>query len=58
LSRDEIQDLARQVIATAGAADVRQFGSAIGALMPQVKGRADDRAVQEIVHSLLIPSKL
>ena len=36
----------------------RQIGSVMGALMPQVKGRADGRAVQEIVCSLLTPPKL
>jgi uncharacterized protein YqeY len=56
LSREEIQDLGRQAIATTGATDVRQIGSVMGALMPQVKGRADGRTVQEIVRSLLTPS--
>ncbi len=58
LSREEIQNLASQAIATTGTTDVRQIGSVMGALMPQVKGRADGRAVQEIVRSLLTPSKL
>ncbi len=58
LSREEIQNLASQAIATTGTTDVRQIGSVMGALMPQVKGRADGRAVQEIVCSLLTPPKL
>ena len=56
LSSEEIQDLARRAIASAGATDARQIGSVMGVLMPQVKGRADGRAVQEIVRSLLAPS--
>jgi len=56
LSRKEIQDLALQAITITTATDARQIGSVMGALMPQVKGRADGRVVQEIVRSLLSPS--
>lgn len=56
LSREEIQGLARQAIAATGTTDVRQLGKVMGALMPQVKGRADGKVVQEIVCSLLNPS--
>ncbi len=55
LSPKEIEDLARQTIDALGARDMRQMGSVMGALMPQVKGRADGKAVQEIVRSLLTP---
>ena len=55
LSRDEIQELARQAIAATGDTTVRHIGSVMGMPMPQVKGRADGRAVQEIVRSLLTP---
>lgn len=56
LSREEIRELASQAIAATGATDVRQIGSVMGSLMPKLKGRADGKAVQEIVHSLLNPS--
>ena len=55
LSKEEIQELARQAITATGATTVRQIGSVMGMLMPQMKGRADGRAVQEIVRSLLTP---
>ncbi len=55
LSKEEIEELARQAIAATGAVSMRQIGSVMGMLMPQVKGRADGRAVQEIVRSLLTP---
>ena len=56
MSVEEIRELARQSIAATGTTDVRQVGNVMKALMPQVKGRADGRAVQEIVRSLLTPS--
>lgn len=56
MSVEEIRELARQAIAATGTTDVRQAGNVMKALMPQVKGRADGRAVQEIVRSLLTPS--
>lgn len=55
LSRKEIETLARQAIAATGATDLRQIGSVMGVLMPQVKGRADGKVVQEVVRSLISP---
>lgn len=53
LSREEIEALARQVIAEVGAASPRDLGKVMGKLMPQVKGRADGRLVNEVVRALL-----
>lgn len=53
LSREEIEALARQVIAEVGAAGPRDLGKVMGKLMPQVKGRADGRLVNEVVRALL-----
>lgn len=53
LSRQEIEALARQVIAEVGAAGPRDMGKVMGKLMPQVKGRADGRLVNEVVRELL-----
>ncbi len=53
LSREEIEALARQVIAEVGAAGPRDLGKVMGKLMPQVKGRADGRLVNEVVRELL-----
>ncbi len=43
LSKEEIEELGRQAIAATGAVSMRQIGSVMGMLMPQVKGRADGR---------------
>ncbi len=53
LSREEIEALARQVIAEVGAAGPRDLGKVMGKLMPLVKGRADGRLVNEVVRALL-----
>ncbi|MGD0153200.1 MAG: GatB/YqeY domain-containing protein [Thermacetogeniaceae bacterium] len=56
LSGEEIRELALQAIATTGATEARQVGNVMKMLMPQVRGRADGKIVQEIVRSLLTPS--
>jgi uncharacterized protein YqeY len=53
LSREEIAEEARQVIAEAGATEMRQIGSVMGPLMSKLKGRADGRLVNEVVRELL-----
>lgn len=53
LSRNEIAQMAREAIASTGAGSERDFGKVMGALMPQVKGRADGKLVSEVVRELL-----
>ena len=53
LSREEIIQEARQVIAEVGATDKGQMGSVMRELMPGLKGRADGRLVNEVVRELL-----
>jgi uncharacterized protein YqeY len=53
LGRAEIADLARQVIADLGAEGPRQMGRVMGALMPQLKGQADGKLVNQVVRELL-----
>ena len=53
LGREEIADLARQVIADVGAEGPRQMGQVMRVLMPQLKGRADGKLVNEVVRELL-----
>ncbi|MBX3057258.1 MAG: GatB/YqeY domain-containing protein [Anaerolineae bacterium] len=53
MSRDEVEHLARQVIADLGVSDVKEMGLVMGKLMPQVKGKADGRLVNEVVRSLI-----
>jgi uncharacterized protein YqeY len=53
LSRDEIVDLARQVIVDLNAEGPRQMGQVMRVLMPQLKGRADGKLVNQVVRELL-----
>jgi uncharacterized protein len=53
LTQAEIEDLAKQCIAEAGAASKKDMGKVMGLLMPQVKGRADGKLVNQVVSGLL-----
>ncbi|MDN5292787.1 MAG: uncharacterized protein PWQ31_92 [Eubacteriales bacterium] len=53
LTEEEIRELARDAIAKTGAVGPRDIGKVMGYLMPQVKGRADGRRVNEIVKEML-----
>lgn len=53
LGREEITELARQVIADLGAEGPRQMGLVMRTLMPQVKDQADGKLVNQVVRELL-----
>lgn len=53
LSRDEIAQIARQVITDLGATSPKHMGQVMGTLMPQMKGRADGKLVSQVVRELL-----
>jgi len=53
LSREEIADLAVEVIAETGAQGLNQLGLVMKVLMPRVQGRADGRLVSEVVREIL-----
>ena len=53
MSREEIEQLARAAIAETGVSDPKGMGQVMSRLMPQVKGRADGRLVNEVVRGLL-----
>ena len=53
LSRDEIAEEARKLIAELGARGPGDRGRVMGALMPVMRGRADGRDVAEVVQELL-----
>ncbi len=53
LSRQEITDLARQVIAENNITSAKQHGQAMKALQPKVKDIADGKLVNEVVRELL-----
>lgn len=56
LTAEELEVLARQAIAEAGASTVADMGRVMKALMPKVQGRADGKAASELVRQLLTPS--
>ncbi len=53
MSREEITLLAQKVIAEVGATTPKDMGMVMGRLMPQVKGKADGRLVNEVVRDIL-----
>jgi uncharacterized protein YqeY len=53
MTREEIEQLARAAIAETGVADAKGMGQVMSRLMPQVKGRADGRLVNDVVRDLL-----
>ena len=53
LGQAEIEDLVRKAIAETGAAGKKEMGKVMAVLMPQVKGRADGKLVNQIVQGLL-----
>jgi hypothetical protein len=53
LSREEIAEEARQVVAEVGATGMKQMGAVMRQLMPKLKGRADGRIVNQVVRELL-----
>ncbi len=53
LGREEIAELARQVVAEVGAEGPGQMGQVMRALMPRVKGQADGKLVGQVVRELL-----
>lgn len=53
MSVAEIEEHARSAIARVGARGPTDMGKVMGALLPQLKGKADSRAVSHVVQSLL-----
>lgn len=53
LSRDEIAEAVRTVIGETGASGPQDIGKVMPPIMQQLKGRADGRAVNEVVRELL-----
>jgi uncharacterized protein len=53
LAEAEIEDLVRQAIVRSGAQSARDMGQVMKVLMPEVKGRADGKLVNQVVRRLL-----
>jgi uncharacterized protein YqeY len=53
MTEAEIERLARDAVAATGASGPADMGRVMGVLVPQTKGRADGKAVSELVRRLL-----
>ena len=53
MSREEIEAVAKQVIAELGVSGPQATGAVMGKLMPQLKGKADGKLINEVVRDLL-----
>jgi uncharacterized protein len=53
LTEQELADIVKAAIVSTGASSAKDKGKVLGVIMPQVKGRADGKAVQALVGSLL-----
>lgn len=53
LSEDEIRVLVKQAIERTGAGSIKDMGKVMGAVMPDLKGRADGGTVNRLVKELL-----
>lgn len=53
MSRDEILELVRQVVSDVGASGPADMGKVMGAIMPQVRGKAEGREVNAVVQETL-----
>ena len=53
MNREEIEAVARQVIAQLGISGPQATGAVMGKLMPQLKGKADGKLINEVVRDLL-----
>ena len=53
LTEDELTEIVKKAVADTGASSVRDMGKIMGAVLPQVQGRADGRMINEIAKKLL-----
>jgi uncharacterized protein YqeY len=53
LTEDELQQIVQQTIVQVGASSRADMGKVMSAVMPQVKGRADGKKINEVVQRLL-----
>ncbi len=53
LSTEELREIVRAAIASTGASDMKQVGLIMKAVLPQVAGRADGRAINALVREEL-----
>ncbi|HIU47851.1 MAG TPA: GatB/YqeY domain-containing protein [Candidatus Avimonoglobus intestinipullorum] len=53
LSREELERIVAEAVANTGAATMKDIGKVMAAVMPQTKGRADGKLINEIAKNML-----
>lgn len=53
LTREELEVIVAQAVAATGATTLKDMGKIMAAVMPQTKGRADGKVINEIARALL-----
>lgn len=53
MSREDVEKIASAIVTELGVSGPKAMGQVMGKLMPQVKGKADGRLVNEVVRTLL-----
>ena len=53
LSREELEVIVKDAIASVGATSMKDMGKIMATVMPQTKGRADGKMINEIVKEML-----
>ncbi|HZY40425.1 MAG TPA: GatB/YqeY domain-containing protein [Anaerolineae bacterium] len=53
MDRDEVTTIAAKVIAELGVSGPQAMGAVMGKLMPQLRGKADGKLINEVVRDLL-----
>ena len=53
LSHDELDEIVKAAVDATGASSMKDMGKIMAAVMPQIKGRADGKAVNEIAKNYL-----
>jgi uncharacterized protein YqeY len=55
LSREEIAEIVRAAVTESGAGSIKDMGAVMKVVMPQVKGQADGKLVNQVVREMLAP---
>lgn len=53
MPEEEVRKIVKETLAKIGVSDIKEMGKIMGALMPQIKGKADGALVQKIVKEEL-----
>ena len=54
LSEDELDEIVKKAVESTGASTMKDMGKMMAAVMPQIKGRADGRAVNALAKKYLV----